>query len=310
LLSLKTCKGKSKKARDRVRSRTLPFFIVLAFVAIFLAYVMVPTQVTQTQKGPPKAAVVDQLGLHFPNREFMQAAEGIMQEAGFGVDVYDPERVTVELYKALPTYGYGVVVFRVHIALPNASIQTDQRDAALFTSQRYNEVNYPLEQLGLSVQRGWISWLPNEAFFVVTPKFITEGSMSDYPSSVVILMGCNGVENEALPKSFVDRGASVVIGWSGFVSTRHTDEATLILLKMMLLEKMSIGRSVRATMNQVGADPDYGSVLGYYPDDKGNATISQLLKSHHAESELVMWMKVFAADNTSARPARSTPPCR
>ena len=138
---------------------------------------MVP-QVTETGKGPPKAAVVDQLALQYPNQEFIERASGVMQQAGFTVDVYGPEKVTVDLYKALPTYGYTVIVFRVHIAL---SSQTNQRDAALFTSQQYNQLDYPVEQLDLSVQRGWIASLPNEAFFVVTPKFITEKSMSGYP---------------------------------------------------------------------------------------------------------------------------------
>jgi hypothetical protein len=190
-----------------------------------------------------------------------------------------------------------VIVFRVHIAL---SSQTNQRDAALFTSQQYNQIDYPVEQLDLSVQRGWIASLPNEAFFVVTPKFITEKSMSGYPSSVVILMGCNGVENKALPQSFVSRGASVVIGWGGYVSMDHTDKATLQLLKMMLLQKMSVSGSVRATMTDVGPDPEYGSALGFYPDDEGNATISQLLKSHYGESELLMLAEKFAADDTFA----------
>ena len=118
-------------------------------------------------------------------------------------------------------------------------------------------------------------------------------------------MGCNGVENKALPQSFVSRGASVVIGWSGYVSMDHTDGATLQLLKMMLLQKMSISGSVRATMTDVGSDPKYGSALGFYPDDKGNATVSQLLKSHDANSELVMLAEAFPIDNTLARPPRS-----
>jgi len=66
---------------------------------------------------------------------------------------------------------------------------------------------------------------------------------------------------------------------------QSTGEGTLALLRMMFLEEMSIAGSVRAPMNRVGADPDYGSALGYYLDDKGNATISQLFRSYHVESE-------------------------
>ncbi|MEM2897562.1 MAG: hypothetical protein QXG01_08370, partial [Candidatus Bathyarchaeia archaeon] len=90
-----------------------------------------------------------------------------------------------------------------------------------------------------------------------------------YPGTIIILTGCFGLYSEALPKAFIDRGASIVLGWGGLVSADYTDEATLRLLKVILLDKLSVEESVKAVMREIGPDPDSGSLLGYYPLDRG-----------------------------------------
>ena len=94
----------------------------------------------------------------------------------------------------------------------------------------------------------------SEVVFAVTPKLIRERSIMDYDGTVVVLMGCFGLHSLDLPKAFVGRGASVVIDWNGLVDIKEADKATLTLLRMMLLEKMSVDESVKVTMSDVGSD--------------------------------------------------------
>ena len=61
-----------------------------------------PTQPTQ-----PKAAIVDQGSLaptSRPNPVFVKKATAILIEAGFSVDYYPGEEVTVEFFRNLPSY--------------------------------------------------------------------------------------------------------------------------------------------------------------------------------------------------------------
>jgi len=40
---------------------------------------------------------------------------------------------------------------------------------------------------------------------------------------------------------------------------------------------LSVSGSVKATMGEIGPDPDYKSVLGYYPKNNGYVTLQQIL---------------------------------
>jgi hypothetical protein len=96
-----------------------------------------------------------------------------------------------------------------------------------------------------------------------------------YDKAVIVLMGCHGLYSPDLPRAFIERGASVVIGWNGFVDVKHTDDATPTLLRAILLDKLSIDESVRATMRKIGADPETGSWLDYYPKNFGSQLFFQ-----------------------------------
>ncbi|MEM2680490.1 MAG: hypothetical protein QW693_04275, partial [Candidatus Bathyarchaeia archaeon] len=84
---------------------------------------------------------------------------------------------------------------------------------------------------------------------------------------------CFGLYSKALPQTFIDRGASVVLGWNGLVTVSYVDEATLHLLKALCLEKLSIKEAVEAVMREIGPDPENHSILSYYPLEKSELTL-------------------------------------
>ncbi|MEM3506617.1 MAG: hypothetical protein QXT31_03060 [Candidatus Bathyarchaeia archaeon] len=276
-------KHKHVKAKRKHRFK---IFEILGFIGIgffmalilYLAFAPIPnpsqnnvsTIVTKTTSPKSsKAAIVDQLGLRYPNQAFINEAKIILSQAGFQVDVYPPEAVTVNLYKTISSKAYSLIVFRVHMGIDDEAID---KPTGLFTNEPYNQFGYQFEQL-----KDWVSsakaYSTNEVLFAISPKFIKEATVLDYPSTIIILSGCFGLYSKALPQAFIDRGASIVLGWDGLVSVNYVDEATLSLLKALCLEKLSVKEAVEAVMREIGPDPDNKSILGYYPLEKGKLKI-------------------------------------
>ncbi len=60
------------------------------------------------------AAIVDQVALTAPDPAFTEQALAYLTAAGFDVDVYEGEDITVEFFRTLPTRGYRLILFRTH----------------------------------------------------------------------------------------------------------------------------------------------------------------------------------------------------
>jgi hypothetical protein len=65
----------------------------------------------------PKAAIIDQLSIRFPNQAFLDQTAWYLAKYGFMVDIYIGDAVTVDMYRELPAQGYKVIIFRVHSGL-------------------------------------------------------------------------------------------------------------------------------------------------------------------------------------------------
>ncbi len=294
--------GRHKRKRG-VRPGELAGFLVLALFIISVVYLAIPSQTFQSnsrsssapiliqstmQKSLLKAAIVDQLGLYSPDSDFTERAKDMMRTAGLSIDVYSPERVTVNLYASLPAHGYRLIVFRVHAGV-NEEMQG--HPVGLFTTESYSQFKYQQEQLNDLVGSAQ-AFNCTETVFAVTPKFIRDKSIVNYDSTIVILMGCFGLYSQDLPQAFIDRGASMIVGWNGLVDLEHTDKATLTLLRLMLLQKMNVEQAVTLTMNDVGADSS-GSILVYLPLEKGSFSFfefSELLQADRCRSVLDVYL--------------------
>ncbi len=110
--------------------------------------------------------------------------------------------------------------------------------------------------------------------FTVSPELIKNLDGS-FPKSIVIAMGCNGLNSTAveMAEAFIQKGAVAYIGWNGLVSPNHTDNETLRLLETFLVENRTIGESVRSATS----DPDYFSDFSFYPTKAENLTKNDFL---------------------------------
>jgi hypothetical protein len=292
-------RGKEKRERPKrkVRLGTLAACVILALLVALVIYLILPTQPVTPTKSSKRAAIVDQLSVHFPNQMFINATVDLMQQDGFAVDLFTQDSVTVGLYGTLPSRGYELIVFRVHAGVNQ---KMTGHPVGLYTTETYNELSYPQEQLADLVAMGRGSDGNDTVVFAVTPKYIEQRSAANYPNTMIVLMGCYGLFSQDLPQAFIDRGASVVIGWDKLVGVDHADKATLTLLRHLLQEKLSVSNSVKATMTEVGPDPDYKSVLGYYPKNNGYVTLSQILSQIIATPLTATGGQLENLDNSSA----------
>jgi len=61
-----------------------------------------------------------------------------------------------------------------------------------------------------------------------------------FPSSTILLGGCNTMTNPSMAKALVERGASMVVGWDDAVGSFDNDETMLLVLQKTLVEGQNI----------------------------------------------------------------------
>lgn len=214
--------------------------------------------------GPRTAAIVDQLSLTVPNPTFVEAATATLKQAGYEVDYFPGEEVTVEFYRNLPTQRYGLIILRVHSALLieldiTTGSETPTDYVGLFTSEPYSDTRYSTEPVG---RLGPLSYYQGGAqYFGIGPNFIRWSMTGKFDKTLVIMMGCDGLRSERTGQAFLDRGASAFVSWSESVSAAHTDAATEHLLELLLVDGLTIREAVSQTAAEVGPDPAYGAEL-------------------------------------------------
>jgi len=221
-----------------------------------------------------KAAIVDQLSLTFPNPDFVETATNTLEEAGYSVDYYPGEEVTVEFYRDLPRHGYELIILRVHSGLVRqVSAATGDRTltdyVSLFTGEPYSDEKYAgveaAGRLGVGVARYHEGSPP---YFGITPYFIESTMEGRFDKTAIILMGCDGLRSHKTAEAFLQKGAKAFVSWSGPVSAAHTDAATERLLQHLLIDRLTMQEAVTRTMAEVGPDPSYDSTLLLYPSEK------------------------------------------
>lgn len=231
------------------------------------------------QNPVPKAAIVDHLSTSWPNPAFVEESTTILRGAGYDVDYYKGEDVTVELYRSLPSFGYKLIVLRVHSAYVPKYLSL-----AMFTSEPYSKQRYVYEQLRNRVASGYVEPYQegDPRYLVITDKFVRSSMEGSFDGAVIVMMGCKGIKKCAA-SAFIEKGASAYVGWDGLISARHTDRATINFLKKLLSQKQTIAQAVTETMTDVGYDPRHNSSsFLFWPIEAGQNTVPMSKASNSA----------------------------
>jgi hypothetical protein len=241
-----------------------------------------------------KAAIIDQLGFgDTQNPEFNNTVTSLLIERGFSVSYHESETITVNFYKELAKYNYGIIILRTHSALrddPNDPTKV-KKIVDLFTSENYtDERAYELleERSRGLLSKGEYLWEPGKFYFAITPKFI-ENLDGYFPKSIVIAMGCWSLKPgcEQMAEAFIQKGAEAYIGWTDMVYPQDTDNETVNLLNM-LLEDKSLANAISETSNYTCTSGSYTVTtrLDFYPKLAGNLTLSELIKEAKSSTAL------------------------
>jgi hypothetical protein len=275
-------KAKIRAEKERERRRALGTFLAfILLVVVFSAYV------TYTSLNPPqnrkinqmsfqfKAAIVDQLSLTLPNQTFAETATSMLKQAGYTVDYYPGEKVTVDFYRDLLNKGYGLLILRVHSAPFKESNET-----FFFTSQPYSKTQYVNEQLTDQVKIAYPQMTTQEfssgnypKYFAIGSEFVEATSETRLGNTTIIAMGCDGLTYPRMAEAFVEKGAKAYMGWDGSVTSEYTDRATTNLLKHLIQDKQIMQQAVENTMKEVRPDSESRSTLSYYPLEVGEQII-------------------------------------
>ena len=294
-------KPKGTKARVQAYKKRLSYIATVTTVAVLVAIIAIsgflissflspspqqninPDQ-TSNQASPAKAAIVDQLGLTAPNQTFVQTATNTLKHAGYTVDYYSAEEVTVDFYRNLPTQGHSIVILRAH----STATKPDRTEGPvmLFTSEPYDRTRYVYEQVTdqLVIAASEEEWERGIGYFGIYPPFVAQSMKGRFQNTIIIMMGCEGLDNPSMAKAFVNKGATAYISWNQGVLASYIDLATTQLLKHLVTENQTIKQAVTETMKEVGRDPAYKSLLVYYPLEAGNQTIEDITSTQTSHS--------------------------
>jgi hypothetical protein len=220
--------------------------------------------------------IVDQLATTDPNPAFVSDATTELELAGYEVDYVPADDVTVDFYRNLGNHGYELIILRSHSSgslqvnvtrVNSRSPETSTRTlhtVQLFTNDPYSADKYVNNQLALDLSR--VRYEPGRKeglYFGITPGFVASAMHGSLRGSVVLLMGCDGLSSNDLAEAFIGRGADSFVGWNGQVTARHTDEASLALLRHLARDEMDVERAVAATNEEYGPDAAFGSSLDF-----------------------------------------------
>jgi hypothetical protein len=224
-----------------------------------------PPTIADSTAGP-RAAIVDHLSLTQPNPAFTEAATDLLEQAGYTVDYFPGEQVTVEFYRNLPAWDHELIILRVHSALGRVGDRPADW-VTLFTSDSYDKTSYRKDQTKQRLSK--VSYYEGgPEYFGIMPGFIKSSMKGEFQGTTIIIMGCDGLRSDSMAEAFVEKGAKAVVAWDGLVSPQHTDAAVERLLQYLLKDKLTLQEAVTQTMAEVGPDPSYESVLRLYPSEE------------------------------------------
>ncbi len=255
----------------------LTFLVIVIFVAMGLfCWGACSDSENEPTVHDVKAAIVDQLTPLYPNDEFIKEITRQLEDYGFEVDVYSGDEITVDFYRTLPAHEYKLIILRSHSGLLGVDPKVTNK-TWIFTNEQYSQNLHVTEQLSDRLTYGKITE-DSEWVFTLSADFITGSTEGDFADTVVIMMGCSGLYRTDLAKAFVQKGASVFIGWNDSVLLSYVDKATGTLLENLCTEELSIAGAVADTAMQVGLDPEYGAALEYFPIPGDYKTLSQIIE--------------------------------
>jgi len=206
---------------------------------------------------PPsmRAAILDGLATDYPNQTFIESAVEVLRGAGFEVDIYSPENISLSLLRELPSKDYSIVLFRVHGGRIRQPIGLFIGSGLFIEKCSPDSYRYEIESGYLLLGRPFFS---NETYCVAPPHYISDKLHRDFKRTIIIAMSCFTGDDNLMASAFFERGARAYIGFRDKISPSYADAFTIRFLKKLYFEKLPIQEAFEQVSRELGPDPHYG----------------------------------------------------
>jgi len=252
----------SARAKRR-RRRAIYAIFFLVFVILVTAYLLQAFGENKPsgEEHVKRAAILDGLSLDYPNSSFIDSAKRILEHAGFMVEVYSGDNVTLNLLQKLAAGDYRLIIFRVHGGRIRQPI-------GLFIGGGLFIERCSPDSHRKDIESGYIllgrPYFSNATYCVIPPHYILDKLRGDFKKTVIIAMSCFTGDDEVLADAFFKRGAEAYIGFKGKVSPPYIDAFTMRLLRKIYVEGLPLEDAFAEVKEELGSDPRYGGTPVLY----------------------------------------------
>jgi hypothetical protein len=220
----------------------------------------------------PRALILDQVAVSYPSPDFTRQAVDDLSMAGYDVDIYTGEQITVELLRSLPSLGYKLIVFRTHSTSDFVGSAPQGKPVFIYTGERHSRHRYLNEQVARQIMAGRIRYEESAPpLFIVGPSFVRQSMQGTFADTLLLIGGCDSLSSPELAEAFMARGAAGVVGWNGLVDADHNDRALLHLVRLITRDGLSPQAAVARTRDEIGPDPLFKSLPLYFPTQAAGA---------------------------------------
>lgn len=257
-------RGKArKKVKKRSKKKILLFLVIIIFTISIASYFGFHglSQNTKTEKGTivRKAAIIDGLSEDIPNPSLINEMSNLLRSSGYEVTIFNGSQVNIELFRNLPEMGFTLIIMRLH----GGRIQ---QPIGLFIgsglfAEPFSEGKYEYEYYSGYFLKG-VAYVGGKEYFVITPAYVSEKFQGRFPGSAIIILSCYSMWDQVLASSFIEKGASIVVGIDHKTDVQYLDRVGLELVKQ-ISQGASVEEAVSKTMEIVGPDPLTGAKLLY-----------------------------------------------
>ncbi len=250
---------KSDKVKKKYPRKMVLLLLVIIFVITIASYVGFYGLFQSTKPEMRKAAIIDGLSEDIPNPSLINEVSNLLKSSGYEVTIFNGSKVNVELFKNLPEMGFTLIIMRLHggrILQPIGLFI----GSGIF-AEPFSEGKYEYEYYSGYFLKG-LAYVGGKEYFVITPAYVSDKFQGRFPGSVIIILSCYSMWDQVLASSFIEKGASVVVGIDHKVDVQYLDRVGLELVKQ-ISQGASIEEAVSKTMEIIGPDPTTGAKLLY-----------------------------------------------
>lgn len=208
-----------------------------------------------------RAVILDGLSTDHPNQTFIRSVMSVLMYAGYEVNIYNSENITLKLLKELPTKNYDLVIFRVHGGRIRQPIGLYIGSGLFIEKCNPDSHVEEIESGYLLIGRPFFS---NDTYCVAPPHYITNKLQGRFKNTLIIAMSCFTGNDDAMAMAFFSRGAGAYIGFSGKISPDYADAFTITFLRKLYVEKFPLQEAFTQVREELGPDPYYGGMPTLY----------------------------------------------